>query len=150
MHSQSGATPRAGDNSVPAVPHLLRGTTGALELLCVLAALLLMAACGRSGSSSSASVSHPSISVSCNPGWIHAGETSQCTATDTETGSQISEVNWFVQDVKGGNSTLGTISSSGLYTAPSSIPQERNFAVSARVGTLSNGSFAITGITVSP
>ena len=57
---------------------------------------------------------------------------------------------WFVQDVEGGNSTVGTISNTGLYTAPSSVPKEKGFAVSARIGTLSNGSFAITGITVSP
>jgi len=151
---KSGATvylPVATDNRVPAVPHLLRGSPGALELLCLLVALLLMAACGPSSSSSSSGpVSHPSFTLSCDPGWIHAGETSQCRATVTGTGGDISAVNWSVSGVQGGNSAVGTISSSGLYTAPSSIPKESNFAVAARVGTLSNGSFAVTGITVTP
>jgi len=31
-------------------------------------------------------------------------------------------VNWFVNDVAGGNTTVGTISSTGLYTAPSTLP----------------------------
>ena len=151
MHNPWGATPRARLNHLPAVPHLRTGTTGALELLCLLAALLLMAACGGPGpSSSSGPASHPSVHITCNPSFIHPGETSQCTATVTGTGSDASAVKWFVQDVEGGDSTVGTISTSGLYTAPSSVPKAKGFAVSARIGTLSNGSFAITGITVSP
>ncbi len=31
-------------------------------------------------------------------------------------------VNWFVNDVAGGNSTVGTISTAGLYTAPAALP----------------------------
>jgi hypothetical protein len=151
MHRPPGATPGDRDNRVPAVPHLLRGNTGALQLLCLLAALLLMAACGQSGSSSSnRPVSPPSITVSCDTQWIHVGQTSRCTATLTGTGRDSWTVNWSVNGVPGGNSTVGTISSSGLYTAPSSVPKATNFSVAARVGTLFNGSFAGTAITVSP
>jgi len=151
MHSRLGATPKAQDNRVPEIPSLLRGTTGAFELLCLLTALLFMAACGRSGSSpSNGPVSHPRIKVSCNPKSIHTGETSQCTATDNETGSAVSSVDWSVNGVRGGNSTVGTISSTGLYTAPRSVPKERNFTVAARVGTLFNGSFAGVAVGVAP
>lgn len=38
------------------------------------------------------------------------------------TGSYSSAVTWSVNSTPGGNSTLGTISSSGLYTAPAAIP----------------------------
>jgi DNA-binding beta-propeller fold protein YncE len=47
------------------------------------------------------------------------------TAADASSGNgtvgSIS-VNWFVNDVQGGNTTLGTITSAGLYTAPSAFP----------------------------
>jgi 6-phosphogluconolactonase (cycloisomerase 2 family) len=38
--------------------------------------------------------------------------------TDTVTGSSDTSVTWSVDGVAGGNSTVGTISSSGFYTAP--------------------------------
>jgi len=72
-----------------------------------------------------------SVSVSCNPASVATGQTSQCTATVTGTGNYSSAVNWSVNSVQGGNSTLGTISSSGLYTAPSAVPSPSTVTVSA-------------------
>ena len=127
------------------------GTAEKLELLSLLPALLFMAGCGQSGSSSSSGpAARPSVKISCYPGAILVGQTSQCTATVTGTGSDNSAVNWKVNGVEGGNATVGTISRSGLYTAPSSIAKQTNFTVSTEVGTLFNGSFAGTAITVSP
>jgi hypothetical protein len=48
---------------------------------------------------------------------ILAGQTEQFTADVT--GISNTAVNWYVNGVLGGNATVGTITSSGLYTAPS-------------------------------
>ena len=77
-----------------------------LWLLLVLASLTLMAACGGGGSSSITSVT-----VTCSPSTIIFGQTSQCSATVTGTGSFSSGVTWMA--------SAGTISSSGLFTPPS-------------------------------
>jgi uncharacterized protein (DUF1800 family) len=41
---------------------------------------------------------------------------------DTVTGTVSTAVSWSVNGVAGGNATVGTISSSGQYTAPASVP----------------------------
>ncbi|MFI5116507.1 MAG: DUF3443 family protein [Terriglobales bacterium] len=79
-----------------------------LWLLLVLASLTLMAACGGGGSGSSTITS---VTVTCSPSTILYGQTSQCSATVTGTGSFSSGVTW--------TASAGTISSSGLFAAPS-------------------------------
>lgn len=64
------------------------------------------------GSSQSSTIA--SVSVSCSPASISTGKTSQCSATVTGTGSYSSGVTW--------SAVSGTISSSGLYTAPATAP----------------------------
>jgi len=51
-----------------------------------------------------------SVSVSCTPASVETGQTSQCTATVTGTGTYSSTVTW--------SASAGTINSSGLFTAP--------------------------------
>ena len=51
-----------------------------------------------------------SVSASCAPTTIEAGQTSQCTATVQGTGNYNAAVTW--------RASAGTISSSGVYTAP--------------------------------
>jgi len=53
----------------------------------------------------------------------------------TQTGS--SSVTWSVNGVAGGNATVGTISSQGLYTAPSTVPTSPNVTVTATSQSLS-------------
>src|SRR5205807_7538514 len=48
------------------------------------------------------------------------GQTKQVAATIGDTTKPA--VSWLVNGGLGGNSTVGTISSAGLYTAPSSVP----------------------------
>jgi hypothetical protein len=45
--------------------------------------------------------------------------------------SANTSVIWKVNGITGGNSTVGTISSSGLYRAPSSVPKPAVVTVSA-------------------
>lgn len=58
--------------------------------------------------------------------------TQQFTANVQGTGSFNSTVTWYVNDVQGGNSTAGTISANGLYTAPNSVPNPNSVTVKAQ------------------
>jgi len=77
-------------------------------LLLVLGSIIVMAACGGSGSSSSTVTS---VSVSCSPSTVTSGGISQCTATVNGTGNFSSAVTW--------SASAGTISAAGLLSAPS-------------------------------
>ena len=63
-----------------------------------------------------------SVTASCSTVSVPTGQTSQCTATVTGTGNFNSTVNWAVNGISGGNSTIGTIGPTGLYTAPITVP----------------------------
>jgi len=56
-------------------------------------------------------------------------QTQQFTATVD--GTSTPAVTWSVDGVVGGNATLGTISSTGLYTAPAAVPSPPTLAVRA-------------------
>ncbi|MHB8304135.1 MAG: Ig-like domain-containing protein [Acidobacteriaceae bacterium] len=99
---------------------------------------LLLAGCGGSGSSSSGGGGTPpptatvtSVSVSCASATVNVGQTSQCSATVQGTGNYSSAVTWSVNSVAGGNATVGTVSTAGLYTAPSLVPNPGTVTVSA-------------------
>jgi hypothetical protein len=51
--------------------------------------------------------------------------------TATVTGTTNTAVTWFVNDIAGGNSTVGTIDVSGLYHAPAVIPSPYTVTVKA-------------------
>ncbi|MGB6876888.1 MAG: hypothetical protein WBD87_12745 [Candidatus Acidiferrales bacterium] len=70
-----------------------------------------------------------SVSVSPQSASVLLGQTVQFMATVT--GVSSSAVNWSVNNVAGGNSTVGTISASGLYTAPRAMPSASNVTVTA-------------------
>jgi hypothetical protein len=60
---------------------------------------------------------------------LHVSDTAQFTATVS--GVSNTAVTWAVNGVPGGNSTMGTITSSGLYTAPAAVPNPNMFSVTA-------------------
>jgi hypothetical protein len=75
--------------------------------------LLTVTACGSGGQPPSlVSSTVSSVSVACNPSTVAINATSQCNATVQGTGSYSSVVTW--------SASSGTISSSGLFTAPTS------------------------------
>jgi hypothetical protein len=103
-------------------------------------ALLLLTGCGGAGSGSSTGTTTPlpppsptitSVTVSCTLNTVPVGQTNQCTPNVKGTGSFNPAVTWSVNSVQGGNSTLGTVSSSGLYTAPTSVPSPYTVNVGA-------------------
>lgn len=69
------------------------------------------------------------ISVSAKANSIDLGQTDQMTAKVT--GLTNTAVNWLVGGVQGGNSTLGTINSVGLYTSPMVLPTNPVVQISA-------------------
>jgi len=73
----------------------------------------------------------PSIVVSIAPATasVQTGATQNFTATVTNTTNTA--VTWQVNGVPGGNSTVGTISASGLYTAPATVPSPSTVTVTA-------------------
>jgi sugar lactone lactonase YvrE len=63
------------------------------------------------------------VSVSCTPTNVQINQNSQCAATVTGTGNYNSGVTWSVD--------AGTISPSGLYTAPATVPTSGTATVTA-------------------
>jgi uncharacterized protein YjdB len=76
-----------------------------------------------------------SITVSCDPASVQAGQTSQCTAKVVGTGTYSSSVTW--------SSSAGTVNSSGLLTAPSTAGSATVTATSTQDPTKS-GSTVVT------
>ncbi|HXX46294.1 MAG TPA: IPT/TIG domain-containing protein [Candidatus Acidoferrales bacterium] len=105
--------------------------------LFVLVAALLQADCagvtGTSGNPGNPGASPPppsiSVSVSPNPATVRVGATQSFSATVTDTSN--SNVTWQVNGVAGGSAATGTISSSGLYTAPAALPNPNSVTVQA-------------------
>jgi hypothetical protein len=87
-------------------------------------AVITMAACGGNGAPPS-----PVVTVSPATANVQEGATQQFTATVSNTNSTA--VSWQVNGVAGGNAAVGTISSTGLYTAPAVIPSPASVTVTA-------------------
>jgi hypothetical protein len=70
------------------------------------------------------------ITISPTMAAVQAGNSQQFTASVT--GTTNTAVNWLVNNMLGGNSAVGFISSTGLYTAPSAIPSGGTVTVTAQ------------------
>src|SRR5580704_1227989 len=97
-----------------------------LALFCLVA--ILMPGCG---STSSAVVPPPNVTVAIQPASanLFLGQTQQFQATVT--GTANTNVSWAAGGVAGGSATAGTISVTGLYTAPGVLPAIANVTVTA-------------------
>ena len=96
-----------------------------LLLLLILTALI-WAGCGGNKSTTTAGVA---ITISPTTASVAGATTQQFTATVT--GSTNTAVTWQVNGATGGDATNGTISTTGLYTAPAVLPTTITVAVSA-------------------
>ncbi len=76
-----------------------------------------------SASPQSQSSTIASVNVTCNPTSLSTGQTSQCSAAVSGTGNYNSGVVW--------SAAMGTITSSGLYTAPDTAPSSGLVTVTA-------------------
>jgi uncharacterized repeat protein (TIGR03803 family) len=105
----------------------------------ILAALVgcdVLVGCGGGGGNSGGGNPPPpptvtSVNISCPSGVVQTGQTNQCAATVAGTGSYNSSVSWSVSGTTDGSSTVGTVSTGGLYTAPSSVPTPFTVSVTA-------------------
>lgn len=70
-----------------------------------------------------------SVTMSPKTASVQAGLTKQFTATVANTSNTA--VTWQVNSVTGGNFTVGTVSASGLYTAPTTVPASNPVTVKA-------------------
>ena len=70
-----------------------------------------------------------SVTMSPKTASVQAGFTKQFTTTVANTSNTA--VTWQVNNVTGGNSTVGTISATGLYTAPTTVPASNPVTVKA-------------------
>jgi hypothetical protein len=105
------------------------------------------------GNSNSNSPSTPaSTSVSVSPATANVRSSSSLQFTANVSGNSNTSVNWAVNGTAGGTSTLGTIDSSGNYTAPASLPSPNTVTVSATsvAATSASASSAVTLINPTP
>src|SRR5690349_8246056 len=91
----------------------------------------MLAACGNSNSPTIAAPSTGGVTVTITPTTASLQTTKTQQFTATVTGSSNVAVTWKVNDVVGGNSTIGTVSTSGLYTAPAAAPSPNTVNVTA-------------------
>ncbi len=118
----------------------------AVSAVTVLCYVLALTGCGGgNGTGGNNPPPTPLISVS-GPASVMTGQQAQYTAK--ENGAPISAT-WAVNGVTNGNSTVGTISAAGLYTAPETVPNPATVTMSATSGGANPGSISVT-IAASP
>ena len=96
----------------------------------VLSVLILISCGGGSGPGSNPPPSQRiTVDITETSASVQVGQTFQfhCTVTNTTN----TAVTWKVDDMPGGNNTVGTISAAGLYTGPVSVPSPNQVAVKA-------------------
>ena len=87
-----------------------------------------------------------SVAISGAPPTLQVGTSAQLTATVT---NGPPDVTWSVDGVAGGNATVGTVSSSGLYRAPDAVPPGGSATVRA-TSTASPSAFDDVTIGIAP
>jgi hypothetical protein len=92
------------------------------------------------------------VSVALNQSTASVAITHQTQFTATVTGTTNTAVTWSVDNVSGGNSTVGTINAAGLYTAPSTVGSHTVTATSAAdTSKTASAAVTVTGlVSVSP
>ncbi|HST10626.1 MAG TPA: DUF1800 family protein, partial [Terriglobales bacterium] len=96
--------------------------------LCLFSAILTGCA-AMNGGNGSGSQTSAGVTVSPSGSSVRAGDTQQFTAKVTAATDQT--VTWSVNGVMGGNSTEGTISTTGLYKAPAALPSPNSVSIEA-------------------
>jgi len=88
----------------------------------------------------------PAVIVQVSPASAQPFAATTVPFTATVQNSSSSAVNWQVNAIAGGNATVGTINSSGVYTAPNTIPTPPTVTITAVLQTDStkSGSASVT------
>src|SRR5258708_35914654 len=77
---------------------------------------------------------------------VGVGQTFQFTAKVTPSGSSVT---WNVNGVLGGNATVGTIATTGMYTAPAAVPSPASVTVTV-ASVVNPAKSAIATVTLFP
>jgi hypothetical protein len=117
-----------------------------LAFACSVSLFVFMMSCSSNNSSSTPPPPPQAVTVtvSSSSSSVLLGSTLQFTAAVT--GSSNTSISWSVNGVAGGNSNVGTISNSGLYTAPGDLPNPATVSVMAtsQADTSKSGSATVT------
>jgi hypothetical protein len=102
--------------------------------------------------SSTTPPSPPVVSVTLNQSSASVAITKTTQFTASVTGTTNTAVTWSVDSVSGGNSTVGTINTTGLYTAPTTVGSHTVTATSAAdTSKTASAAVTVTGlVSVSP
>lgn len=122
-------------------------TTKCLLLIAVLAAL---SGCGGGGDGISGSPDQPqtvTVNIVESSATLEVGQTFQFHGGVDNTSDTT--ITWTVNGVVGGNSTVGTMSIDGLYTAPMSVPATNPVTVKA-TSNADNTKFDTATVTINP
>jgi uncharacterized protein (DUF1800 family) len=118
----------------------------ALPLVVAICAIACLGGCSTGGTGSSQnSVVTVSISGASS---TRLTATTQFTATVSNASNQV--VVWQVDNVTGGSSATGTISASGLYTAPAAMPTSSTVAIGAISQASSSASASLSESLLNP
>jgi arylsulfate sulfotransferase len=82
---------------------------------------------------------HGSVTITPRYVALGPGQTVRFTASSSTGGA----LQWLVNTVPGGNSSIGTVDSSGNYTAPASLRQSANFRITAALASSPQNNYAI-------
>src|SRR5690349_9266799 len=96
-----------------------RFTSGRPDLICLFFFGLTLASCGGGTSTVSTPPPPPPVTIKLNQTSVTLSPGAQQQFSATVQGTTNTAVDWSVDGVAGGNATSGTITSAGLYTAPS-------------------------------
>ena len=106
-----------------------RGSAAGLaSVLAVMASGILLTSCGSSGNIPT-EIALPVVTVSPASTSLPAGGALQFTATVVSSTPTV--LSWYVNNIQGGNSAVGTVTTSGYYSAPASIPSPATVTVKA-------------------
>src|SRR5208337_1119784 len=125
----------------------------ALPTSLFLLAALALSSCGSTGTSSKTPDPPPntpptdSVSVTISPTTANIRTGASLTFAATVTGSSNQSVIWSVNQTTGGSSTLGTINSSGNYTAPATLPSPNTVTIAA-ASTADSSKYATSAVTL--
>jgi hypothetical protein len=99
----------------------------------------------------------PNVTITISPSVATLGLAGQQQFTATTSGTTNASVTWEVNGVSGGNSTIGTISSTGLYKPPAAVPNPPTVTVTvvsqANTADIANAAVTLTSdvlVSVSP
>jgi VCBS repeat-containing protein len=104
-----------------------KGMTATLSIGVVIASSFMMSSCGGSGGGGGGG----GVSVSVSPRTAAPFPTQQQQFSAMVNGSTNTQVSWQVNGATGGSAAAGTIDSTGLYTAPTAVPNPAAVTVSA-------------------